>query len=312
MNRETLLTLGVLAGAALAFLVIFFVIRGIVDLLRWMLVKKQDRLLAEDLGKHLQAIKPPRNVGESIDRWFEQIVGRSELAMSGTLAASYLLLVGVLAGAGVWLYVERLELAILSALGAMFLMLMVFWFLAWRWARRVQEQLPDTFHLMARSLRAGLTVDQSVKLIADQGEKPIAAEFKRMHEHLTLGMTVPMAFQMTAQRIGLADFDLLASMIAMHRQTGGNLALLIDRLAQTVRSRNQFRGQVAAVTALGRLSGLFIALAAPSFLVIYYFIYPDYLARLTESQQGMSALMLALVLEVIGVTWLLWLLRVDY
>jgi Flp pilus assembly protein TadB len=66
------------------------------------------------------------------------------------------------------------------------------------------------------------------------------------------------------------------------------------------------------VTALGRLSGFFIALAAPGFVVLYWFMYPDFVARLTQSQQGMTALATALVLEVVGVAWLLWLLRVDY
>jgi tight adherence protein B len=312
MNRDQILTAGLLAGAALAFLIAFFLLRGVADLLGWLFVRKKERLIADDLHQHLEAIRPPRSVGESLDRWFERLVGRSEAAMSGSLAASYLLLFGVVVGAGVWLWNSRAEVAVPAGLLAMAVLLSFYWLMHWRWSRKVQEQLPDTFHLMARSLRAGLTVDQSVKLIAEQGEKPIAAEFRRTGEHLDLGLTVPAAFKMTAERIGLPDFDLLASLIAMHRQTGGNLSLLVDRLAQTVRSRNQFRGHVAAVTALGRLSGFCIALAAPAFVIFYYMIYPDFLTRLTESPQGMSALMLAVVLEVIGVTWLLWLLRVDY
>jgi tight adherence protein B len=312
MNHEQVMTAGVMAGAALVFLALFFALRAVADLLRWLFGRKQERLIADDLTRHLQAIRPPRSVGDSLDRWFERVVGRSEAAMSGSLAASYLLLVGVVAGTGVWLWNQRVELAIASGMAAMAALLGFYWFMHWRWGRRVQEQLPDTFHLMSRSLRAGLTVDQSVKLIADQGEKPLSAEFKRTGEHLDLGMPVPAAFRMTADRIGLPDFGLLATLIAMHRETGGNLALLVDRLAQTVRSRNQFRGQVAAVTALGRLSGLCIALAAPAFMIFYYMIYPDYLTRLTESQQGMTALLIAVTLEVVGVAWLLWLLRVDY
>jgi tight adherence protein B len=104
----------------------------------------------------------------------------------------------------------------------------------------------------------------------------------------------------------------LVAVVTMHRQTGGNLALLVDRLAAMIRSRNHFRGQVAAVTALGRLSGLFIAVAAPAFMAFYWFVHPEYLTRLTENQQGLTMLITAIVLEVVGVTWLLWLLRVDY
>lgn len=311
MNREVLLTAAILVGAGLVFLVVFLLLRSVIESIV-QLFKKKDPLIADRLKEHLQALQPPTSLGESIDRWFERIVGRSELALSGTQAISYLLLLGIVVGTGLWIWRERIDLSISAALGVMSALLCFFWFMHWRWQRKVQEQLPDTFHLMARSLRAGLTVDQSVKLIGDQGEQPLAAEFKRCSEHLDLGLTVPGAFRMTAQRIGLPDFDLLVSLIIMHRQTGGNLTLLVDRLAQTIRSRNQFRGQVAAVTALGRLSGFCIALAAPSFMILYWMIYPDYLTRLTESQQGMAALGTALALEVIGVTWLLWLLRVDY
>jgi tight adherence protein B len=312
MNRELTLSLAVLASAALAFLVVFFVVRALVDAVRRGRARRRDALIADDLDRHLAALRPPTSVGEAMDRWFERVVGRSELALSATQAVAYLVLSGIVVGAGLWLWRERVELSIAGGLAAMVLLLSLFWVLHWRWRRKVQEQLPDTFHLMARSLRAGLTVDQSIKLIGDQGEQPLAAEFRRTSEHLQLGLTVPAAFRMTAARLGLPDFDLLVSLIVMHRQTGGNLALLVDRLAQTVRSRNQFRGQVAAVTALGRLSGFFIALAAPGFVVLYWFMYPDFVARLTQSQQGMTALATALVLEVVGVAWLLWLLRVDY
>lgn len=312
MNREFVLTLVIFVGGGLAFLLLFLLVRTLLEASRKLFAPKQDTLIAESLSKHLSALSPAQTLGESIDRWFERIVGRSELAMSPSLAVGYLLLVGVLVGTALFMWQEKMELALAGAIAGMLLLLLFFWVMHWRWKRKVQEQLPDTFHLMARSLRAGLTVDQSVELIATQGQQPLAAEFKRCSEHLKLGLTVPSAFRMTADRLQLPDFGLLVSLIVMHRQTGGNLALLVDRLAMTIRSRNQFRGQVAAVTALGRLSGFFIALGAPMFLVFYWFLYPDYLIRLTESPQGMTALVTAGILEVVGVTWLLWLLRVDY
>src|SRR5262245_27451665 len=194
MNRELMLSAGVVAGAGLAFLVVFFVLRGIVERIGRLMFRKKDQLVADRLGEHLAALAPPSNVGEAIDRWFERIVGRSELAMSATQAVSYMVLVVVTVAAGLWMWRGRLDLSLSAGLGAATLLLAFFWFMHWRWQRKVQEPLPDTFHLMARSLRSGLTVDQSVKLIGDQGEQPLAAEFKRCHEHLELGLTVPAAF----------------------------------------------------------------------------------------------------------------------
>ncbi len=148
-------------------------------------------------------------------------------------------------------------------------------------------------------------------LIATQGQKPLADEFRRCSEHLQLGLTMPVALQMTADRIALNDFNLLVALMTIHRQTGGNLAMLLDRVAGAVRARNQFRGHVRAVTALGRLSGFFLSIAAPFLMVLYWILYPEYLNQLTQGPQGIAALMTAIALEVVGVIWLLLLLRVD-
>lgn len=307
--------IAIVLGVVVALMILFVILRAVFGAVGWVfrkLFRRREPLIADRLSEHLEALRPARTLGDRFDRLFERVVGRSVLAWSGAQAAATLLFVGVAAGAGAWLWRDRVELSAGVGVAAMLFLLAIYWFMHWRWLRQVQEALPDTFHLMARSLRAGLTVDQSVALIGDQGQKPLAAEFKRCAEHLRLGMTVPAAFQLTADRIGLVDFALLVTLVTLHRQTGGNLALLVDRLAATIRSRNQFRGQVLATTALGRLSGIFIAVAAPAFMVFYWLVYPDYIARLTETQMGVNALSIAAVLEVIGVVWLLWLLRVDY
>lgn len=125
-------------------------------------------------------------------------------------------------------------------------------------------------------------------------------------------MTIPAALDMTVRRIDLADFDLLTALVTLHRDTGGNLALLADRLATAVRSRNLFRGHVASVTALGRITGTCLAAAPPLLMLLYWFLYPDYIIRLTQTSQGITALCTAAALEVVGVIWLTWLLRIEY
>jgi tight adherence protein B len=309
---DVILPAGILAGVALAVLVVFLVLRFLVEGAGRLLRRRREPLLADRLAKHLAEVEAPTTLGERLDRRFERVVGRSSLGLRGAQGATAMLLVGVAAGVAVYLWREQEMLAAGAGLAAGVLLLGVFWLLHRRWQRRVQEQLPDTLHLLARSLRAGLTVDQSLGLIGTQGQQPLAGEFRRCSEHLKLGMTVPAALDMTGRRIDLPDFDLLVSLVALHRDTGGNLALLVDRLAATVRSRNHFRGQAAAVTALGRLTGFVLAIAPPVMVGLYGIIYPDYLTRLTATPQGLTALATALTLEVVGVLWLTWLLRIEY
>jgi tight adherence protein B len=319
LSRELILSLVVMFAAASVVLILFYFTAGIVWLVKAILRRLYhwpEPLIADRLPEHLAALQPASTIGERLDAFFQRMVGRSSLNLTGMAAIGWILFAGVMVGSILWLIRdltdETLPQALTAGLVASCGVLVFFWIMHRRWQAQIQQQLPDTFHLLSRSLRAGLTVDQSVELIGEQGQKPLAGEFKRCGEHLRLGMTVPAAFSLTASRVQLPDFDLLVAMVTLHRQTGGNLALMVDRLAATIRSRNQFRGQVLAVTALGRLSGACIAAAGPLFLGLHYWTYPDYLARMMNNPQGVAALGVAALLEVIGVVWLLWLLRIDY
>jgi tight adherence protein B len=253
-------------------------------------------------------LNPPKGV----DGWFERLVKRTGWELSPAQALGWMALAGVASGGGLLLWRDNLVLAGAGLVAAMLLVLGVLLFQRARWVRRLQEQLPDALFLLSRSLRAGLTVEQAFELIGAQGARPLSEEFRRCAEHLRLGLTVPASLQLTADRVDLPDFNLFVSMLTVHRRTGGNLPALLDRLAASVRDRNQFRGHVRAVTALGRISGLCVALASPLLLLLYWALNPEFLSRFTDSPQGLTALGVAVTLETIGVVWLLWLFRVDY
>jgi tight adherence protein B len=302
----------VLAGVAGTVFVLFLVGRFLVESLHRWLWPTRPASLTDRLEERLAAVQLPTTLCDRLDRSFERLVSRSSLNMTTTQAAATLLLAAASMGSIVVLWRGADWLALAAMLATVLLVLLGFWWLHQSWQRKVQDQLPDTFHLLSRSLRAGLTVDQSVALIGSQGTQPLATEFKRCSEHLKLGMTVPAALSMTGARIDLPDFDLLVALVTVHRDTGGNLPLLVDRLASTVRSRNHFRGHVGAVTALGRLTGSCLAAAPPVLMLIHWLLDPAYLTRLTRTGQGLTALGTAVVLEVVGVVWMVWLLRIDY
>ena len=130
---------------------------------------------------------------------------------------------------------------------------------------------------------------------------------------MTLGLSAPAALGVMADQVELGDFDALASVTALHRQVGGNLPALLDRLAAGVRDRNQFRSYFRAVTALGTTTSFFVAAAAPLVAIGFYATQPDLFANFFRSNEGLLALGVAIVLEVVGVIWLSYLLRrLDY
>jgi tight adherence protein B len=309
---DVLLPLGFAAGVALAVFLLVLLLRAIANGLAWLFTRRDAPVLSSKLGEYLASTKVDDTLAGQLDRTFERMVGRGPFNLTAAQGIASLLLVAASVGALVYIVRSDESLAFSAAMVATAITLIVYWFTHRRWQTRLREQLPDAFHLMARSLRAGLTVDQSIALLAEQGSQPLATEFKRTTDTLRLGATVPAALDRTAQRVGLPDFDLFASLVGLHRESGGNLALLVDRLANAVRSRNHFRGHAVAVTALGRLTGLVLASAPFVLLTFYWFAYPDYFTRLVGTSAGLTALAIAMALEAIGVVWLLWLLRIEY
>jgi len=247
-----------------------------------------------------------------MDLAFEQIIRESGLDWSAEQALGLMTLVGVVLAGFLLLWRGDLWIVSLGLAAGMALPLVGFAILRRRWRLRLQNQLPDAFFLLARSLRAGETLEQGMETVATHGMRPLAGEFHRGLERIKLGLTVPAALQGMARRLQLTDFNVFVTAVTLHRTVGGNLMLLLDRVAASTRDRNQFRGYVRAATALGRITGLFVAAAAPALFVGYSVWQPDFVARFTQSANGVRALVAAAVLEVIGAVWLYLLLRFDY
>lgn len=288
--------------AALALLVVYSGVRQVVG-----------RRRPEPDGPQVDysALTEPGGWEERTDRDFRRTVEESDLGLDAPTAVGWMAFVGVALGAGLFLWRGDLSLAALGfafGVGGVWLTARI---AHGYWRRRLQGQLPDALFLLSRSLRAGLSLEQSIGLVGQSGEQPLAREFRRCAEHLRLGAPVPTALAVTAKRVRLLDFDVFASLVSLYKRVGGNLTLLLDRLATGVRDRNLYRGHVRSATALGRLSGIFVAAAGPIMFACYYLWQPEYVQTFFAEPVGMIALGVAAVLWLVGVAWLLWLFRVD-
>ncbi|MEI7684835.1 MAG: type II secretion system F family protein [Planctomycetota bacterium] len=181
-----------------------------------------------------------------------------------------------------------------------------------RYQLMLQEQMPDTFFLLARSLRAGLSLEQALLLVGNQGAEPLATEFRRANNQIHLGLTIPTALGIMAKRLKVNDFNNLVSTVGLYTVTGGNLPLMLDRLAASTRDQNQFRAFFRSATALGRMSSFFIAGAGPFFFIVYALMEPEYAEFFFTSQAGLATLIVVVFLEAIGLFWLWNIIRLDY
>lgn len=235
------------------------------------------------------------------DAEFARLVEGTQLGLTPDGAIGWILLVGALSAAGVFFLLSDELVAGVAGLlggGAVYLF---FSALQGRRRRAIQEQLPDGTFQLSRALRSGLTVPAALRETAGYVPAPLSLLFLRLSAALTLGESTGSACTRVAEEVRLTEFDLFTAVLVTHARRGGNLPALLDRLANSGRDRNQYRGYFRSVTALSRVTAVFLALAAPFGLVLYLIFQPEMLRKFLASSEGQQILIAAVVLEVIGV-----------
>jgi tight adherence protein B len=171
------------------------------------------------------------------------------------------------------------------------------------------NQLPDAFDLMARVIRAGQTTSQALQGVADEFEQPISGEFAYCYEQQNLGLPPEAAFRDLARRTGLLEIRIFVLALLVQQQTGGNLAELLDRLANVIRARFRLRGKVQALTAEGRFQAI-ILLALPfallGFIMVANWNYAQVLFDHPMLLVGM------VIMEVLGALWIRQIVNFDF
>jgi tight adherence protein B len=306
----------ILVGVTAA--VVFGTFAALRGLLEWRRARWRQRMLADDDGAPIMLVGVTDGsnltlpLSRRVDQSFEQLIRDTGMSWSAEQALALMALMGVLLSGFLLLWRGDLWTVTLGLVAGMTLPLLVYLVLRHRWRMRLQNQLPDAFFLLARSLRAGETLEQGIETVAGHAARPLAEEFRRAGERIKLGLTVPAALQGMARRLRLSDFNVFVTAVTLHRTVGGNLVMLLDRVASSTRDRNQFRGYVRAATALARITGLFVACAAPVLFLGFSIWKPEFVARFTQSEGGIRALGAAALLEIIGAIWMYLLLRFDY
>lgn len=162
------------------------------------------------------------------------------------------------------------------------------------------SQLPDALEMLARSLRAGQSLGFGFNMVADEMSAPIAKEFGRVFEEQNLGVPLDETLNSLTNRVPNLDLKFFATAVVLQRQTGGDLAEILDKIGALIRDRFRIWGQVQALTGEGRLSGVvLLALPFVLFLAVYQ-LNPDYLQVLFTDVMGKKMLAVAIIMQIIG------------
>lgn len=162
------------------------------------------------------------------------------------------------------------------------------------------EQLPEALNMMSRSLRSGHSLTSAVELVGDEIAEPAKELFKTAYEQQKLGLRITDALINMVDRIDCVDLRFFTTAVSINSEVGGNLAEILDKLAETIRERLKIKRQVRVFTAQGRMSGYVLgALPIVTFL-IFNMIMPGYEDVLIKEREGQYILGYAIVSQLMG------------
>lgn len=162
------------------------------------------------------------------------------------------------------------------------------------------RQLPEALELVSRALRAGHSLASGFALVGEEMHDPIASEFARCYEEQNLGVPLDEAIEGMTVRVPNLDLRFFATAVVLQRQTGGDLAEILDKIGYLVRERFKIWGQIQALTGEGRLSGIVLLALPPCLFLALYRLNPDYCMILFEDPMGQQMLAVAGVMQILG------------
>lgn len=184
----------------------------------------------------------------------------------------------------------------------------LFFALPWLWlymkrAARLKAfaaQLSDAMELVARALRAGHSLAAGLHVVAEEMPPPISKEFGRVYEEQNLGIALEEALKGMCDRVPNLDLKFFVTSVAIQRQTGGDLAEILDRIGHVIRERFKILGQVKALTGEGRLSGIVLIAMPVGLFIMMLMMKPDYVELLWKDPIGVKMSFGAIVLMLLG------------
>ena len=245
--------------------------------------------------------------GSNLERWLQQ----TGTAMTISAVILFTLTFGALAAFATFMFTHLLWAAMVAfvlGLGIQPLILK-----QKRSARiyRFEEHFPEALDLLSRAVRAGHAFSAGMKMVADELEDPVGPEFRKAFDEQNYGLPLKESLNGLAERMPLLDVKFFATAVLIQRETGGNLAEILDNLANVVRERFKIRRQVRVHTAHGRFTG-YVLMALPAFLAVaLMFINPEHMNLLFEERIGQLMILACIVMQAIGFIWIKQIVKIE-
>jgi tight adherence protein B len=312
--------------ALLGFLAVVLALEGVYNL--WASTRSDE---ARRIGSRLAALRGEVRTEVSLQRvqersrlpWLQDLVAStapgerlSQFVRSSGLrvsAAELLLISAVLAALGFALPALMGRPPVLGAAAALALAWLPWWRVSSARNRRVQrfeQQFPEALDMMGRAMRAGHAFPTAVKMCGDEMAEPMGRDFRILSDEMNYGVPAAEALQNLALRVPLPDVSYFVVAVMIQRESGGNLAELLDSISAILRARLKLLGEVRTLSAEGRLSAIILTALPFGVALVVNLVNPEFMKVLWTDPAGLKVVGAALFMMVLGMLWMRSIIRI--
>ncbi len=263
--------------------------------------------------RYLTQLKPPERFLEELPA-MESLAAMIEQAGYSILAYRLVLLsmsLGVVAGYLSWAALRMPWITVIVTVLAVTLPVLNIRRARTQRLAKFEEQLPDAIDVIKRALKAGHPFNGTLKLVADDMDDPVAHEFELTFNEISYGNDVRRALLGLLSRVPSVTVMALVTSILVQKETGGNLAEVLEQISKVIRGRFRFQRKVRTLTAEGRMSAWVLATVPLILFATIWVTTPDYLPILLEDPRGHKLIIYGAISGVIGIAWIRRIIRIE-
>lgn len=177
---------------------------------------------------------------------------------------------------------------------------------------KLNQQLPEALNIISNGLRAGFSFNQAMDVASKELDSPIKDEFAKVLRDNSIGKTLDESLVDFSQRVDDEDVNMFITALLIQRRVGGNLAEILDTIAVTIRDRVRMRGEVKTLTAQGRISAIIISILPFGVAGFIFVSNPDYIMELFKNAIGIIMVVMAIIMQLIGIFIIMKMSNVEY
>ena len=251
------------------------------------------------------ATEDSNDVGNRINSWFDLLMIQSGIGLAPSMVLALCLCSGVALGGLMFVVQEDPISTAIAAFLGFIAPIIVALIMRSRRQSIMLNQMPPMIDELARAAKTGRSLEACLQVVANDTPAPLGAELRLCTDRIAFGLPFKQAMEDMPIRTGLVSTSVFATALGVHRETGGDLVHVLQRLSATIRDRIQFQGRLAAATAASRAVAIMMITLPPAILVFFIFRDPAYLQNLMNSTWASRLTVLAILLQIIGSLWVM-------